>query len=101
MSFQDIALPLAARGIPVIPVQPWDKRCLLTEWPKKGSRRKGDLHRPQASSLHLVGVQAGVPYQYSTFPVRALIGSWGLKLTLSPYRPSFDVTGQLFRLSRA
>lgn len=33
MSFKDIALPLIARGIPVIPVQPGQKKCLLPNWP--------------------------------------------------------------------
>lgn len=33
MSFRHIALPLTARGIPVVPVQPGEKRCLLPNWP--------------------------------------------------------------------
>ncbi|HEY6766610.1 MAG TPA: bifunctional DNA primase/polymerase [Candidatus Sulfotelmatobacter sp.] len=34
MSFKDIALPLAARGIPVVPVNPLEKRCTLKGWPE-------------------------------------------------------------------
>jgi len=37
MSFKDKALPLAARGIPVIPVQPGEKRCLLPAWQTKAT----------------------------------------------------------------
>lgn len=37
MSFRDIALPLAARGIPVIPVQPREKRCILPAWQERAS----------------------------------------------------------------
>jgi len=33
MSFKDIALPLAARGVPVVPVEPQSKRCRLAGWP--------------------------------------------------------------------
>jgi bifunctional DNA primase/polymerase-like protein len=32
--FIDIAAPLAKMGIPVIPVEPYEKRCLLPEWQK-------------------------------------------------------------------
>lgn len=37
MSFRDIALPLIARGISVIPVQPGEKRCLLKNWTGKAT----------------------------------------------------------------
>lgn len=33
MSFKDIALPLAGRGIPVVPVNPLQKQCTLRGWP--------------------------------------------------------------------
>jgi hypothetical protein len=36
-SFRDIALPLIRRGIPVVPVEPGGKRCLLPEWPGRAS----------------------------------------------------------------
>ena len=32
MTFRKIALPLIRRGIPVIPVQPGEKRCVLPQW---------------------------------------------------------------------
>lgn len=41
MSFRDIALPLIARGIPVIPVQPLEKRCLLPEWQQRCTTETG------------------------------------------------------------
>jgi Bifunctional DNA primase/polymerase, N-terminal len=41
MSFKDIALPLIARGIPVIPVQPLEKRCLLPEWQQRCTTETG------------------------------------------------------------
>lgn len=34
MSFKDIALPLIARGVSVVPVMPGEKRCLLKDWPR-------------------------------------------------------------------
>ncbi|MGO9862303.1 MAG: phage/plasmid primase, P4 family [Terriglobales bacterium] len=36
-AFLEIARPLIERGIPVIPVQPNEKRCLLPEWQKKAT----------------------------------------------------------------
>jgi phage/plasmid-associated DNA primase len=36
-TFLEIATPLIQRGIPVIPVQPNEKRCLLPEWQKKAT----------------------------------------------------------------
>jgi P4 family phage/plasmid primase-like protien len=36
-TFLSIATPLIERGIPVIPVQPNEKRCLLPEWQKKAT----------------------------------------------------------------
>jgi P4 family phage/plasmid primase-like protien len=36
-SFLEIAIPLIERRIPVIPVQPNDKACLLPEWQKKAT----------------------------------------------------------------
>ena len=36
-TFLEIATPLIERGIPVIPVQPNEKRCLLPEWQKKAT----------------------------------------------------------------
>jgi len=36
-TFLEIAAPLIERGIPVIPVQPNEKRCLLPEWQKKAT----------------------------------------------------------------
>jgi len=36
-TFLEIATPLIQRGIPVIPVQPNDKRCLLPEWQRKAT----------------------------------------------------------------
>ena len=36
-TFLEIAMPLIQRGIPVIPVQPNEKRCLLPEWQKKAT----------------------------------------------------------------
>jgi hypothetical protein len=36
-SFREIAIPLIKRGIPVIPVEPGGKRCLLPEWPARAS----------------------------------------------------------------
>jgi|SRR5579862_7057187 len=35
--FIEIAKPLVERGIPVIPVQPHEKRCLLPEWQKRAT----------------------------------------------------------------
>jgi len=35
--FIDIATPLAKMGIPIIPVEPYEKRCLLPEWQKKAT----------------------------------------------------------------
>ena len=40
MSFRDIALPLIARGISIIPVQPGEKRCLLPNWPGQATTDK-------------------------------------------------------------
>lgn len=37
MSFKDLALPLAARGIPVIPVQPLAKETYLSGGPERGT----------------------------------------------------------------
>lgn len=34
MSFRDLALPLARRGIYVVPVEPHSKRCRLKNWPE-------------------------------------------------------------------
>jgi len=45
MIFKDIALPLVERGIPVIPVQSNDKRCLLTEWQKKATTNRDQILR--------------------------------------------------------
>ncbi|MGO9087977.1 MAG: AAA family ATPase [Candidatus Sulfotelmatobacter sp.] len=36
-TFLEIATPLIQRGIPVIPVQPNEKRCLLPEWQNKAT----------------------------------------------------------------
>lgn len=36
-TFLEIATPLIQRGIPVIPVQPNEKRCLLPEWQMKAT----------------------------------------------------------------
>jgi len=36
-TFLEIAMPLIQRGIPVIPVQPNEKRCLLPEWQMKAT----------------------------------------------------------------
>jgi P4 family phage/plasmid primase-like protien len=36
-TFLELASPLVERGIPVIPVQPNEKRCLLPEWQKKAT----------------------------------------------------------------
>src|ERR1700751_5616672 len=36
-TFLSIATPLIERGIPVIPAQPNEKRCLLPEWQKKAT----------------------------------------------------------------
>src|ERR1035437_8289868 len=36
-TFKDHALFLAGLGIPVIPVQPGEKRCLLPDWPKQAT----------------------------------------------------------------
>jgi hypothetical protein len=36
-TFLEIATPLAQRGLPVIPVQPNDKACLLPNWQKKAT----------------------------------------------------------------
>lgn len=51
MSFKDIALPLIARGISVIPVLPGEKRCLLKNWPGHATLLKSmvefwDLENP-------------------------------------------------------
>jgi len=40
MSFRDIALPLIKRGIPVIPVEPNLKKCLLPGWQGRASAIK-------------------------------------------------------------
>jgi len=37
MTFRNIALPLIKRGVPVIPVEPGGKRCLLSKWPDRAS----------------------------------------------------------------
>lgn len=36
-NFADIALPIARRGVPVIPVQPLEKRCTLPGWPERAT----------------------------------------------------------------
>ena len=36
-TFLELATPLIQRGIPVIPVQPNEKRCLLPEWQMKAT----------------------------------------------------------------
>lgn len=38
MSFRDIALPLAARGIYVVPVRPGMKKCTMKGWPNEATR---------------------------------------------------------------
>jgi len=35
--FLELAIPLINRGIPVIPVQPNEKQCLLPAWQKKAT----------------------------------------------------------------
>jgi hypothetical protein len=43
VSFKDIALPLVARGISVIPVQPGEKRCLLKDWPEQATVNESQI----------------------------------------------------------
>ena len=43
--FIDIATPLAKMGIPVIPVEPYEKRCLLPEWQKKATTDLQQIER--------------------------------------------------------
>jgi putative DNA primase/helicase len=43
VSFKDIALPLVARGISVIPVQPGEKRCLLKDWPEQATLNESQI----------------------------------------------------------
>lgn len=37
LTFLEIAVPLAERGIPVIPVEPLEKRCLLPDWQRRAT----------------------------------------------------------------
>ena len=45
LTFSEIALPLATRGIPVILVEPLDKPCYLPEWEKRATT---DIEQIQA-----------------------------------------------------
>ena len=36
-TFLEIAIPFAERGIPVIPVEPCEKRCLLPDWQRRAT----------------------------------------------------------------
>ena len=40
MNFKDLALPLIARGIPVIPVQPGLKKCTLDKWQDRATTQR-------------------------------------------------------------
>ena len=44
LTFFEIALPLALRGIPVIPVEPLDKPCYLPEWEKRATTETEQIH---------------------------------------------------------
>jgi putative DNA primase/helicase len=48
--FKDIALPLAARGVPVIPVQPNDKACFLPDWEKKATTDLAQIEKWNAEN---------------------------------------------------
>jgi RecA-family ATPase len=48
--FRDLALPLAERGIPVIPVLPNQKRCVLPEWQTKATTDRDQILRWDAEN---------------------------------------------------
>jgi hypothetical protein len=48
--FRDLAFAMVERGIPVIPVQPQDKRCLLTGWQKKATTDREQILRWDAEN---------------------------------------------------
>jgi len=43
--FKDRALPLAERGIPVIPVLPGEKRCVLEDWPNRATIDRDQIEK--------------------------------------------------------
>jgi hypothetical protein len=63
-TFLEIATPPIQRGIPVIPVQPDDKRCLLPEWQKKATTNIEQVKLWQTENPHFnvgcVGTPEGI-----------------------------------------
>lgn len=58
--FIEIAKPLIERGIPVIPVQPHEKRCLLPDWPKLATT---DIHQIKAWNTENPYFNVGAVYE--------------------------------------
>ncbi len=49
-TFLEIAIPLAERGIPIIPVEPGEKRCLLPDWQYRATTSAEQIARWNAEN---------------------------------------------------
>jgi putative DNA primase/helicase len=86
VSFKEIAMPLVARGIPVIPIPPRQKGAVLRNWPELATTDSGQIEKWNKENA-----------QYNVGAVARLDGFWMLDCDVPDLPETIEKqTGQFF-----